>query len=101
MRARGGRQYTRPSLFADDFLEADERAYFGDDVALDIAVERHTEASRRYVAPDIDPDVDLLAGRPDDLDAARTDDVAVEVMSWRAAVLDGRPLAWRTKGGKR
>lgn len=101
MRPRGGRQYTRPSLYADDFLEADERAYFGDDVALDIAVERHNEACQRYRAPDIDPDVDLLAERPDDLDAARTDDGAVEVTSWRAAVLDGRPLAWRTKGAQR
>lgn len=95
MRPRGGRQQTRPSLYADDHLEHGERAYYGDDVALDIALERYLEATHRYVAPGIDPEVDLVDERPDDLEQGRADEVALEVLAWRAAAVDGRPLAWR------
>lgn len=97
MRPRGGRQQARPSLYADDFLEPDDRDYYGDDVALDIAEERYHEARRRYVAPE----VDIVDERPEDVAAHREDDAAREVQDWRAAVLDGRPLAWRTKGAQR
>lgn len=95
MRPRGSRQQTRPSLWADDHVTEDERAHLGDRIALDVAHERHLEATHRYRAPEVDPEDDLTDRRPDDLDEQRTDEVAVEVMSWRAAVLDGRPLAWR------
>lgn len=96
MRPRGGRQVARPSLYADDYLEPGERAYFGDDEALDIAEERYHEPRARYVPPE--PDV--VDERPE-VDDDREDDAAREVLDWRAAVLDGRPLAWRTKGAQR
>lgn len=96
MRPRGGRQQSRPSLYADDHLEPDERAYYGDDVALDIALERYLDATHlfRRAEPDLNLD-DVLDERPDDLEDDRADDVAREVQAWRAAVLDGRQLAWR------
>lgn len=96
MRPRGGRQQARPSLYADDHLGPGERDYYGDDEGLDIAEERYHEARVRYVAPE--PDV--VDERPE-VDDDRADDAAREVMDWRAALLDGRPLAWRTKGATR
>lgn len=97
MRPRGGGQQARPSLYADDHLEPGEREFYGDDEALDIAEERYHEARRRYVAPE----VDIVDERPEDVAARPEDDAAREVQDWRAAVLDGRPLAWRTKGSTR
>lgn len=96
MRPRGGGQQARPSLYADDHLEPGDRDYYGDGVALDIAEERYHEARRRYVAPE----VDIVDERPA-VDNRRDDDAAREVQDWRAAILDGRPLAWRTKGSTR
>lgn len=98
MRAKNGPSFqARPSLYADDHLEPGDRDYYGDGVALDIAEERYHEARRRYVAPE----VDIVDERPEDVAAHREDDAAREVKDWRAAVLDGRPLAWRTKGSTR
>lgn len=98
MRAKNGPGFqARPSLFADDYLAEGDRDYYGDDVALDLALDRYVEATERHrrTEPDLDPDVDIIDERPE-VDEQRTDDVALEVFAHRRALLTGRgPLAWR------
>lgn len=99
MQPKRRRQTGRPSMYADDFLAPDERRDLGDDEAMNLALDRSLAARRRHRPAPVTED-DVTAVRPE-VEQDRDDETAREVLAWRAALLDGRPLAWRTKGPKR
>lgn len=101
MKPRGGDRHERRSLYADDWVSDGEREDLGDAEAGALALQRRIDAG--HGRPTFEPTAADVVKDRDDLpaDTGRRDtDVVREILAYRQACLDGRPLPWREEAAK-